>query len=100
MWRPIWKTRSTRQFKREGWSFLTIQEKLPSASVNPVINQGFKLVLNRLEDVPELLVTLILLLLTLVKVEYLRGDIFIPAKLACESIGFSTLSFNLPVDFH
>lgn len=89
MWRPIWKTRSTRQFKREALSFLTIQEKLPSASVNPVINQGFKLVLNRLEDVPELLVRLILLLLTLVKVEYLRGDIFIPAKLGCFSIYLS-----------
>lgn len=48
-----------------------VQEKLPSASVNPVINQGFKLVLTRVVDISEVLV-IIVLLLTLEKVEYLR----------------------------
>ena len=50
-----------------------VQEKLPSASVNPVINQGFKLVLTRVVDISEVLV-IIVLLLTLEKVEYLRWD--------------------------
>jgi hypothetical protein len=49
--------------------FLTKQAKHPSASTNPVINQGVKSALTRLVYVPKVLAVL---LLNLEEVEYFR----------------------------